>query len=58
MKNVIRHLKNTISTLKEHEKTLERTTPSIHGVEEHEALVMMLLSGWNTTPSGLYYPRS
>lgn len=64
MKGIIKHLKRTIRTLKgrvrtpkEHENASQRATPSIHDVDEQEALVLMLLSGWNITPSGLYYPR-
>lgn len=62
MRGIIRRIKNAIGTLKVqvgaekgHTSTPLRTPEHL---DENEALIEMLLSGWNVTASGLYYPRS
>lgn len=62
MRGTIRRVKDAVGTLmgrvrveKEHESTPVR---NVDGMSEQEALISMLLSGWNVTDSGLYYPRS
>jgi hypothetical protein len=68
MRGLIEHLKGRIRNLKEYlwGKKEQQSTLKEHRtvtlpkqqVDEQEALIVMLLAGWNVTDSGLYYPRT